>query len=64
MIVLESTLDTLNNGADMTSKKRVTIQVDTTADIPEPPDYYAAGSICIIAATHTYKVLNEQGEWV
>ena len=64
MIVLESTPDTLNNGADMTSKKRVTIQVDTANDLPTPQNNWAPGSICIIAATHTYKVLNEQGEWV
>ena len=43
---------------------RVTIQVDTANDVPTPDANWAPGSICMIAATHTYKVLNEQGEWV
>lgn len=43
---------------------RVTIQVDTANDVPTPQNNWAPGSICIIAATHTYKRLNEQGEWV
>ncbi len=43
---------------------RVTIQVDTANDVPTPDANWAPGSICIIAATHTYKRLSEQGEWV
>ena len=42
---------------------RVTIQVDTANDVPTPDANWAPGSICIIAADHSYKRLNEQGEW-
>ena len=42
----------------------VTIQVDTAADIPDPRDSWSAGSMCMIADTHTYKVLNSEREWV
>jgi len=42
----------------------VTIQVDTAADIPEARESWSAGSMCMIADTHTYKVLNSEGEWV
>lgn len=43
---------------------RVTIQVDTAADIPEAEPHWAVGSMCIIADTHTYKRLNSEREWV
>lgn len=43
---------------------RVVILADTASDIPEPLEQWAVGSICMIAETHRYKVLNNEGEWV
>lgn len=43
---------------------RVTIQVDTAADLPEPDASWEVGSICIIANTHAFKMLNSEKEWV
>lgn len=42
---------------------KTVILVDTGADIPEPLDSWAIGSMCMIAETHTYKVLNNEREW-
>lgn len=42
----------------------VTIQVDTADDIPDPRESWSAGSMCMIAEDHTYKVLNNEREWV
>jgi hypothetical protein len=42
----------------------VTIQVDTAADLPDPRESWSAGSMCMIAEDHTYKVLNSEREWV
>lgn len=44
-------------------KKIVTISVSTENDIPEPEEDWACGSICLIANTHSYKMLNSEGEW-
>lgn len=42
----------------------VTIVVDKETDIPEPPkDEWAPGSMCQIAGTHQYKVLNNERKW-
>jgi hypothetical protein len=49
---------------DGTFYARVTILVDTESAIPAPEDNWAAGSMCMIADTHTYKVLNNEMEWV
>lgn len=43
---------------------RVVILVDTEADIPEPHNDWNPGSICMIANTHNFKVLNLEREWV
>lgn len=61
MTVIESSLDRFTSGAPM---YRVVILVDTAADVPEPHTDWAPGSLCMIAADHAYKILNEQGEWV
>ncbi len=61
MKILESVFYRYADGVPI---RRVTIQVDTANDLPTPQTNWAPGSICIIAATHTYKRLNEQGEWV
>ena len=42
----------------------VTIQVDTAADLPALRESWSAGSMSMIADTHTYKVLNNEREWV
>lgn len=46
-----------------TSKFRVTIMVDTESKIPQPKPEWVAGSTCMIADTHTYKILNREREW-
>ena len=43
---------------------RVVILVDAESDIPEPHDDWYSGSICMIANTHGYKILNMEREWV
>ena len=44
-------------------KYRVTLLVDTAEDVPEVNAAWEPGSICMIAATHTYKMLNNGREW-
>lgn len=46
------------------SKLMVFILADTASDIPTVKDAWAVGSICMIAETHKYKVLNSEREWV
>ncbi len=58
--MMESTPTRIQNGDPL---NRVTILVDTADDIPEPHDGWDAGSMCMIADTHTYKVLNNEREW-
>jgi len=43
---------------------RVVILVDAESDIPEPLNDWNPGSICMIANTHNFKVLNLEREWV
>ena len=43
---------------------RVVILVDAESDIPEPHNDWNPGSICMIANTHNFKVLNLEREWV
>ena len=43
---------------------RVTILVDTSAEIPTPDEAWEPGSICMIAEGHSYKILNHEGAWV
>lgn len=43
---------------------RVTLCCDTAGDIPDALDVRDAGSLALIVATHDYKMLNTQGEWV
>lgn len=42
---------------------KTVILVDAESDIPEPLDKWAVGSMCMIAETHTYKVLNNERKW-
>ena len=46
------------------SKLMVVILVDTASDIPTVNDTWAVGSICMIAEDHSYKILNNEREWV
>lgn len=43
---------------------RTVILVDSAADVPQPEDSWMPGSYCMIAEDHTYKVLNNEREWV
>ena len=61
MIERESSLNADENGKVL---QRVAIQVDTSDDVPEADESWDVGSICMIAATHGYKVLNSEREWV
>ena len=61
MTILESVFCRYADGVPI---HRVTIQVDTANDLPTPQNNWEPGSICIIAADHSYKRLTEQGEWV
>lgn len=45
-------------------RNRIMIQVDTAGDVPDPDESWDTGSICMIAETHAYKVLNSEREWV
>lgn len=58
--MMESTPTRIQNGDPL---NRVTILVDTADDIPEPHDEWDAGSMCMVAADHTFKVLNNEREW-
>ena len=53
---------------DEKALERVTILVDSAAEIPEPQENWAAGSVCIIADNSVnsvdYKILNNQRKWV
>lgn len=42
----------------------MTIMVDTAADLPQPRAAWSPGSMCMVADTHSYKVLNSEREWV
>lgn len=46
------------------SKLMVVILVDTASDIPTVNDAWAVGSLCVIAEDHSYKILNNEREWV
>ena len=43
---------------------QVSILVDTAADVPEPLAPWEPGSMCLVAADHSFKVLNNEREWV
>lgn len=43
---------------------KVVILVDTEDDIPEPQTDWMTGSYCMIAETHTYKILNNERTWI
>ena len=61
MIERESSCNADENGKVM---QRVVILVDTADDLPEPDASWDAGSICMIAEDHSFKVLNNDREWV
>ena len=61
MIERGSSLSADENGKVL---QRVVILADTADDVPEADESWAVGSICMIAATHKYKVLNGEREWV
>lgn len=42
---------------------KTVIMVDTESDIPDPIDEWMEGSICMVADTHKYKILNGEREW-
>lgn len=44
--------------------QRVVIQVDTSDDVPEADASWEVGSMCIVAADHSFKILNNEREWV
>lgn len=46
------------------SKLSVVILVDAASDIPTVKDAWAVGSLCVIAEDHSYKILNNEREWV
>ena len=46
------------------SMKLMQVNCDTSADIPEPSEDWAIGSVCFIVDTQEVKFLNSQGEWV
>jgi hypothetical protein len=46
------------------SKLSVVILADTASDIPTVKDTWAVGSLCVIAEDHSYKILNNEREWV
>jgi hypothetical protein len=43
---------------------RVTILVDTEDDLPEPETNWTPGSMALIAEDHTFRVMNNEREWV
>lgn len=61
IIERESSCNADENGKVL---QRVVILADTADDLPEPDASWAVGSICMIAETHKYKVLNSEREWV
>jgi hypothetical protein len=46
------------------SKLSVVILADTASDIPTVKDTWEVGSLCVIAEDHSYKILNNEREWV
>ena len=61
MIERESSCNADENGKVM---QRVVILVDTADDLPELDASWDSGSICMIAEDHSYKILNNEREWV
>lgn len=59
--ILESSMTRYSAGVQMS---RVTILVDDAPDVPEPHDTWDSGSICVISEDHSYKILNNEREWV
>lgn len=44
--------------------RKVSVCVDSAADIPLPENDWASGSSCFVIDTQDIKFLNSQGEWV
>lgn len=61
MIERESSCNADENGKVL---QRVVILADTASDIPTVKDTWAVGSLCVIAEDHSYKILNNEREWV
>lgn len=59
--IMESSMTRYSEGVQMS---RVVIMVDAAADIPEPHDAWDSGSMCLVAEDHSYKILNNEREWV
>lgn len=56
-IVTDQKFDRIENGI---TKFFVDVVADSEADIPEPLSYWSAGSVCLIADSKTFKVLNSE----
>lgn len=59
--IMESSMTRYSDGVQMS---RVVIMVDAATDIPEPKDAWDSGSMCLVAEDHSYKILNNEREWV
>lgn len=59
--IMESSMTRYSEGLQMS---HVVILADTAADIPEPHDSWDSGSMCLVAEDHSYKILNNEREWV
>lgn len=59
--IMESSMTRYSEGVQMS---RVVIMVDAATDIPEPNDAWDSGSMCLVAEDHSYKILNNEREWV
>ena len=59
--IMESSMTRYSEGVQMF---RVVIMVDAATDIPEPNDAWDSGSMCLVAEDHSYKILNNEREWV
>lgn len=59
--IMESSMTRYSDGVQMS---RVVIMVDAATDIPEPNDAWDSGSMCLVAEDHSYKILNNEREWV
>jgi len=59
--IMESSMTRYSEGVQMS---RVVIMVDAATDIPEPHVDWDSGSMCMVAEDHSYKILNNEREWV
>lgn len=55
---------TVSRRVGETTLSIVQIIADTAEDVPEPDESWDAGSMCMIAEDHSFKILNNEREWV